>query len=176
MRTAELGIALERRLRFATPSLSLGFDQHDPGGLGNGVLPTIGIALPLPLFNQNGASVQLAQAQRDRARAELAQARIEVNAAIAEARRDFAVAQARAARSRQFVDGANRVASLSLLAYREGTAALAGVIEAQRTAREVLAQYIEDLAAARNAASRSQLLERTVGTAGGALPANRNHP
>jgi cobalt-zinc-cadmium efflux system outer membrane protein len=173
VRAAELAIARERRLRFGVPSFSVGFDQHDPGGQGNAILPTIGIALPLPLFNQNRGSVEVAQAARDRAQAELALTRIEVSAEIAEARRAFTVAQARAERSRQLVDGANRVASLSLLAYREGAAALSSVIESQRTAREALTQYIDALAAARNAASRSQLLERT---AGGAPPANRNHP
>ena len=177
VRAANLGIALERHRRFANPSLTVGFDTHDPGGQGNAILPTIGIALPLPLLNQNRASVQIAEAERDRASAELALARIEVNAAIAEARRAFTVAQARAARSRQLVDGANRVATLSLLAYREGAAALPSVLEAQRTAREALVQYIEDLTAARNAASRSQMLERTAGgTARGASPANRNNP
>jgi hypothetical protein len=35
---------------------------------------------------------------------------------------------------------------MSLVAYREGASTLAGVLEAQRNAREVVAQYITDLA------------------------------
>jgi len=37
---------------------------------------------------------------------------------------------------------------MSLQAYGEGAVALANVLEAQRNAREILARYIEDLAAA----------------------------
>jgi hypothetical protein len=85
-----------------------------------------------------------------------------VNAALARAHRAAAVAQERAARSQRLLEGANRVASLSLLAYREGAAALASVLEAQRTARETLAQYVEDVAAARNAAGLVRLLTLTA--------------
>ena len=35
---------------------------------------------------------------------------------------------------------------MSLTAYREGAATLANVLEARRSARDVLAQYIDDLA------------------------------
>jgi outer membrane protein TolC len=35
---------------------------------------------------------------------------------------------------------------MSLTAYREGAASLPNVLEAQRNARDVLAQYIQDLA------------------------------
>jgi outer membrane protein TolC len=37
---------------------------------------------------------------------------------------------------------------MALTAYREGASTLASVLEAQRTARDVLGQYIDDLAAA----------------------------
>lgn len=172
-RAADLGVERERRLRFAMPALTLGFDTHDPGGQGNAILPAIGIAMPLPLFNQNAGGVQAAQAQRDRAQAELAQTRIDVNAALAQARRTLAVATARATRSRALVDGANRVAALSLVAYREGAAPLSSVLEAQRTARETLAQYVNDVAAAYNAASLAELLARTATTVTAATGTNR---
>lgn len=172
VRAAELGVAFERRMRFGIPSLSLGFETHDPGGKGNAILPAIGIAVPLPLFNQNSAAVEAAQAQRDRFQAELALARIEVSAALAQAQRAWVVALQRAVRSGQLVAGANRVVALSLLAYREGAAALPSVLEAQRTSREALRQYVEDVAAARNAESLVHLLERT---ASGATNANRTN-
>ncbi|HYV96396.1 MAG TPA: TolC family protein [Gemmatimonadaceae bacterium] len=176
-RSAALGVTLARRRRYGVPSLTLGFDQHDPGGQGNGLLPAIGVAIPLPILNTNRASVEIAQAARDRADAELVLARLETNAAIAEARRDYATAQARSDRSRQLVDAANRAASLSLLAYREGATAISSALEAQRTAREALAQYIDDLAAARNAASRIRLLEQTAaGASANATPIRRNSP
>jgi hypothetical protein len=43
---------------------------------------------------------------------------------------------------------------MSLQAYREGAIPLANVLEAQRNAREIVARYIDDLAAA-DAAART---------------------
>jgi cobalt-zinc-cadmium efflux system outer membrane protein len=164
-RAADLSLALEQRRLFAAPSLSFGFESHDPSLNNSSVLPTIGISLPLPLFNQNGAAVMAAEAQRDRARAMLAAARIDVLSALSRARRAQSVAMARAARSERLVDGANRVATLSMLAYREGAAALPSVLEAQRTAREALQNYVDDVAAARNAAGLVRLLTITSNSA-----------
>jgi cobalt-zinc-cadmium efflux system outer membrane protein len=161
-RAAELGVLLGHRQRFGAPSLTFGFDQHDPGGQGNGILPMVGISVPLPILNRNEAAVQLAEAQRDRAQGELALARLESSAALARARRELASALVRATRSGQQVAVANRVAAMSLLAYREGAAALPSALEAQRTAREALTTYVNDLAAAHNAASLSRLLEQTA--------------
>jgi hypothetical protein len=53
---------------------------------------------------------------------------------------------ARTERDQRLVVSANRVAAMSLTAYREGAASLPNVLEAQRNARDVLAQYIQDLA------------------------------
>jgi cobalt-zinc-cadmium efflux system outer membrane protein len=164
-RSADLSLALEKRRVFAAPSLSLGFESHDPSLDNSSVLPTIGISLPLPLFNQNGAAVMAAEAQRDRARAMLAAARIEILSALARARRAQSVATDRAARSQKLVEGANLVATLSLLAYREGAAALPSVLQAQRTAREALQDYVDDVAAARTASGLVQLLSITSNSA-----------
>ncbi|MFI5309984.1 MAG: TolC family protein [Gemmatimonadales bacterium] len=161
-RAAELALTLERRRLFPAASLSIGYDQGDPSGATSGTLPTIGLALPLPLFNQNSAAVQLAQAQRDKARAELSLARIEVTQALARALRSSVVALQRASRSGRLLTAANQVATLSLLAYREGAQALPSVLEAQRTARESQAQYVEDMAAARNSAALVHLLTLTA--------------
>ena len=51
-------------------------------------------------------------------------------------------------RNRALVSSAERVATMSLTAYREGAATLANILEARRTARELLAQYVDDLSAA----------------------------
>ena len=161
-RSAELALTLERRRLFPTAALSIGYETKDPTGSETGTLPTIGLALPLPLFNQNSAAVQLAQAQRDRAQAELSLARIEVNEALSRALRASVVALQRSSRSGRLLDAANSVATLSLLAYREGAQALPSVLEAQRTAREAQAQYVEDVAAARNTAALVRLLTLTA--------------
>jgi len=57
-------------------------------------------------------------------------------------------------RSARLVASADRVAAMALQAYGEGAVALASVLEAQRNAREILARYIDDLAAA-DAAART---------------------
>jgi cobalt-zinc-cadmium efflux system outer membrane protein len=162
MRQADQALTLERRLVFGAPSLSIGWEQRDPTGAEPGTLPTVGIALPLPLFNQNRGTILLAQSQRDRAEAALTLARLEGAQQAARARRELALARDRLSRSERLVVAANRVAQLSLLAYREGASALASVLEAQRIARETLSQYVDDVAAARNAAGIVRLLTLTA--------------
>ena len=163
LRAADLEVQFERRRLLAAPSLSLGFESNNPGGQ-NGALPTIGIAFPLPIFNRNSALILAAQAAQSRSAALLAATRLEVNAAIAQARRASVVARARAERSARLVAGADNIAALSLLAYREGASTLLNVLEAQRTSRATLAQYIDDLASARNATGLVRLLSLTVAT------------
>ena len=68
--------------------------------------------------------------------------------AIARTDRERSIALANVARDQTLVASAGRVAALSLTAYREGAAPLATAIEAQRNSREILAQYIDHLAAA----------------------------
>jgi hypothetical protein len=57
---------------------------------------------------------------------------------------------------------AQRVATKSLIAYREGASALPAVLEARRTAREVLGQYIDDLAALLTVEAELRALTRTA--------------
>jgi cobalt-zinc-cadmium efflux system outer membrane protein len=144
--SAEAALSLERRNVFLAPSLTVGFDTHDPTQ--RGLLPAIGIAIPLPLFNFNGGQVAAAAAERDRARAELSLARRESAAAVSRARRDLAVSVAKVVRDRSLVGSADRVAAMSLTAYAEGAVALPSVLEAQRQARGALALLIDDLASA----------------------------
>ncbi|MDQ6611010.1 MAG: TolC family protein [Gemmatimonadota bacterium] len=153
---------IEQRRRIAAPSLSVGLEAFD--ATNKGLLPTIGIGLPLPLFNRNLANIQLAQAELLRARANLSLARLEQSTALAGAARDATAARARLARSTQLVASANRIAALSLIAYREGATPLATALDAQRSAREVLAQYLDDIATARIAESVLRLFSlSTVG-------------
>ena len=161
-RAAEFRVRQQQRTLFATPSLSVGFEAHDPTGVETGKLPTIGVAVSLPLFNQNRGAIMLAQADRARARAVLALVRLEGGAQLIRARRELTAARNRAARSERLRQSAERVSALSLLAFREGAAALPSVLEAQRTSREALSQYVADVAAARNAAGIVRLLTLTV--------------
>jgi len=160
LRSSERALALAHRSVFAAPSLQLGFDQDDPGGQ-RGLLPTVGLSLPLPLFNWNGGEVRQAAAARDRAQASLDLVRRETGAELARVRRGFTLALARLERDRRLLSSADRVAAMSLQAYAEGVVALPSVLEAQRNAREALARYIDDVAAANDAAAAVRLLTAT---------------
>jgi cobalt-zinc-cadmium efflux system outer membrane protein len=162
LRSADQSLTLQKRLVFGAASLSVGWESRDPTGAEPGTLPTVGIALPLPLFNQNSGAILQAQAVRDRADAALTLARQEGAQQAARARRELAVARQRLARSQQLVAAATAVAQLSVLGYREGALSLPNVLEAQRTARETLSQYVDDVAAVRNAAAIVHLLTLTV--------------
>ncbi len=148
LRSAQHALAFEHGNVFGAASLQIGFDQQAPVVDEPGLLPVIGIALPLPLFNRNGGAIATAAALRDQAVRRLEVARRESAAAIAQAQRERAAALARAARDRLLVQSADRVAAMSLTAYAEGAAALPSVLEAERHARETRAQFVNDTAAA----------------------------
>ncbi|HEV2751501.1 MAG TPA: TolC family protein [Gemmatimonadales bacterium] len=156
LRASERALTLAHRSLFPSPSLEAGFDKNDPGGQ-QGLLPTVGLSLTLPLFNQNGGDVAQARASRDRAQANLDLVRRETTAELARAHREQRAALARLARDRRLLASADRVAAMSLKAYAEGAVALPNVLEAQRNAREALGRYIDDVATANNAAAAVQL-------------------
>jgi len=157
LRSEERNLAFAHRSVLAAPSLQLGIEQGDPTGPG-GALPTIGLSLPLPLFNWNGGEVARARAARDRALATLDLARRQSAADLARAQRAVAAAQARLERDRRLLAGADRVAAMALRAYAEGAVPLANVLEAQRNAREALGRYIDDVAAANDAVAARRLV------------------
>ncbi|MEP6780879.1 MAG: TolC family protein [Gemmatimonadaceae bacterium] len=157
---ASYRVLVEQRRRIALPSLSVGFETVNSSP--SGILPTIGLALPFPLFNRNFASIQVAQAELARARANVAFVRLDQANALASAQRDATAARARLARSAGLVASANRVSALSLIAYREGATPLTSALDAQRSAREVLSQYVDDIATARIAESVLRLFSLTT--------------
>jgi len=157
VRAQERALTLVHRSLFA-PSFEVGVEAQDPSDPTRGLLPTFGIALPLPLFNRSGGEAAQAAAARDRARAELELVRRETAADLARAQRELAAARARVRRDQEILASADRVAAMSLQAYAEGAVALANVLEAHRNAREALGRYIDDLAAADAAAATLRLL------------------
>ena len=143
--SATLSSRFQRRAAWSLPSITFGFDYGDADQ--PGVLPTYGVGMAIPLFDRNRGPRAQAEAERTRAIAEANLARVEARNLIAHALRTREIEAARVARTRGLLASAERVASMSLTAYREGASTLANVLEARRTAREVLAQYIDDLAA-----------------------------
>lgn len=165
LRSASLAVSLQKRNLFSATSIAMGFETHDPTGDETGVLPVFGLSIPFPLFNRNGAHVAVARADEARAQAERDVAVLETQTEISRAERTRAIALANVARDQTLITSANRVAALSLTAYREGAAPLATAIEGQRNAREILAQYIDDLAAAWIATAALRVRTLGVGAA-----------
>src|SRR6266568_3404812 len=157
LRSSERALTLAHRSVLPAPSLQAGFDQGDPTGP-SGLLPLIGVSLSLPLFNRNGGEIAQATAARDRAQANLDLVGRESAAERSRAERGFTAALARLERNRRLLASADRVAAMSLQAYAEGAIPLANVLEAQRNAREALGRYIDDVAAANDAAASLRLL------------------
>jgi cobalt-zinc-cadmium efflux system outer membrane protein len=163
LRAAELALTRERRSVLALPSLSVGVEFGDPSE--PGLLPTIGVVLPLPLLNRNQGPIGEASAERDRALAELSVARLEARQRLVEGLREREALRVQVARDSDLVVRAQRVASRSLTAYREGASALPAVLEARRSAREVLGQYIDDLASLLKVNAELRALTQTVPSA-----------
>ena len=154
-------LSVAKRAAFATPSISLGVEGGDPTQ--PYPLPAATVIFPFPLFNQNGGQVATEAANVSRAQAELARARRESAAAIAAARRELAAAIVRAERDRGLLQSANRVAAMSLTAFAEGAQALPSVLEARKSARDALVQYVDDVGAAAAAAAAVRLFTSKVG-------------
>jgi outer membrane protein, heavy metal efflux system len=153
---ADEAVTAQRRSVWGSASLQLGVDYHDRTQ--SGYLPVLGLAIPLPLFNRNAGGVAAAQAQRDRARAELRLIDLESQRDIARVTEARAIALQRVARDRTLLASADRVAAMSLTAYREGAAPLGTVLQAQTNARDTLGQYILDVGTANAAAAALRLL------------------
>lgn len=160
LEAAEQAITLQKRVAFPLPALSIGFEQGDDTQ--PGILPLIGFVVPLPFFNRNQGPIAEATAERNRARVQLGAARLEARQRLVEGTREREVLLVKIARDRDLVVRADRVAARSLTAYREGALALPAVLEARRSAREVLGQYIDDLAALLTINTELRALTQTV--------------
>jgi outer membrane protein TolC len=143
---AQLAATFQRRVAWFGISITGGFDWGDPTN--PGLLPVIGLSVPVALLSRHRGQNLEAEATLEKTRAELALAQTEGAARIARSRRQQDIALAKVSRDRLLLASADRVASMSLTAYREGQSSLPNVLEAQRNARDVLGQYIDDLAAA----------------------------
>lgn len=165
LRSATLTSSVQRRSAWGFPGITFGFETGDPTGSEPGLLPTVGITIPLPFFNRNRGPIAEAEAARVRAAADLALTRVQAQVQVTRAQAAQLGAMARVTRDRLLVTSANRAATMSLTAYREGAAPLASVLEAQRAARDILGQYIDDVAAASIAAATLRVLTLTPSSA-----------
>jgi cobalt-zinc-cadmium efflux system outer membrane protein len=163
VRAAELAITRERRNVWSLPSITLGVEWGDEAfDPPSRKLPLAGVAIPLPIFNRNQGGIAQATAERDRALAELRSVRLAARQRLIEGLRQRELLRARISRDQEMVVRAERVAAKSLTAYREGASALPAVLEARRTARDVLGQYIDDVAALLTLQAELRVLSQTV--------------
>ena len=153
-----LEVRLARRRWWPVPSVTVGFDTHDPSGTGNTPLPMVGVSVPLPTFTRFGAGVQLAQAAEARARVDLAVLERETEGSFVQARQTLKSAEARLVALRGSLDASRRIAERALLAYREGAAALPYVLQVQRSVRDAMVQLIGAEATALSAAAQIRYL------------------
>jgi cobalt-zinc-cadmium efflux system outer membrane protein len=156
----EAAVRVARRGAWAAPQVSLGLEGGDP--VQPYLLPAAGVLVPIPLFNQNRGAAGVEAANLDRAKARLAAVRRESAAAIAASTRARDAAIARVRRDQTLLASATRVARLSLTAFAEGAEALPAVMEAERSARDALAQYIDDVTTAQADAAAVQLFTLTA--------------
>src|SRR4029077_9897457 len=97
LESATLSARLQHRSIWATPSISLGVEYHDPNGQ-TGILPTFGVGIGIPLFDRNRGPIAVAEAERARAAAELTLAQVQARNDIAHALRERENAMSRVAR------------------------------------------------------------------------------
>ena len=166
LQAATLTARVQRRNVLGSPGVTVGFETGDPTGAEPGILPTFGVAVPLPIFNRNRGPIAEAEAARARASAELTVAEQESGRQLGHTRSALVSAASRIARDRQLLQSADRVISMALAAYREGASPLASVLEAQRSARDVRTAFVDDAANALIAAATLRLLMITPASVG----------
>jgi len=140
-------VSLERTSLFPGPVLSGGLDWHDPTTGSNRKFPVLGLSLPIPLFDRSRGTIAAARAALQKLELQRNLARDETAEAVIAAERARAAAEIRIERSRELKEHARRVVQMTMRGYQEGAFPLTTVLEARRTARDALRQYVQDLGA-----------------------------
>ncbi|MEO6779164.1 MAG: TolC family protein, partial [Gemmatimonadaceae bacterium] len=84
---AQQTLLFQRRSVFGLPAIQLGVEGRDPTGSERGVLPTVGVVLPIPLFNRNAGAIAAARADVAKTQADLAIARLDASTMLSRAYR-----------------------------------------------------------------------------------------
>lgn len=134
---------------------------------------TLGVSVPLPLWNRNQGNIYAAKAQLGEAVQEVSRVQADLADRLAAALRDYAAARERAGQYRSTVlPLAKEAADISLVAYKGGQFESLQVLQAQRALAEANAEYVRTLGEAWRAASLlSGLLLLDVPAAGPGPPA-----
>jgi cobalt-zinc-cadmium efflux system outer membrane protein len=150
---ARFGALGARRARFGGFSVLTGVEFGDPSGSEPGILPIVGVSLPLPLWNRQRGQVALAEAAEASARASRDRLLLASAATVARTHRTYLVAMQQLDQDRDLLETASRLEAMAALAYREGEATLVEVLATQQQAREIRALHLQHLADAGVAAA-----------------------
>jgi cobalt-zinc-cadmium efflux system outer membrane protein len=147
----EAQAGVERAARVPDLTLTLGTQREDEPDLrepGRRQL-VFGVSLPLPLFDRNQGRLAAALRRTDKARDELAAARIDTAAELAAASTRYATARTEAARLRDdVIPQAGSAYDLTLRGFEAGKFAFLDVLDAQRTWFQVQSRHAGALLAA----------------------------
>lgn len=137
-------LAVGRR-RVPIPAITGGADWDSPDHPGRS-FSVIGLAIPLPLWNQGGSDRAAAQARAELAAAEAREARLEAVRSLADSRIRLEEAARRALFTRDsLIPGARAIRDRALVAYRVGESGVLPVLDALRGEREVVLNGVLEL-------------------------------
>jgi cobalt-zinc-cadmium efflux system outer membrane protein len=154
--TADAQVHLARSQRVPDLTVSAGARRLE---ISNDTAAVVSLSLPLPLFNNGGAAVDLARAQRQRADAQRRAALLDTDQAIASSRADVANAATTARNATGPARAAaQEAARIARIGYREGKFGQLDLLEAERTLAETRAAAIDALAAYHDAQARLERL------------------
>jgi cobalt-zinc-cadmium efflux system outer membrane protein len=138
-------VQVERVRRIPVPSILGGVQWGYPDNPGSSTI-VLGVALPLPLWQQQGANVALAKANAEQAASQVGEARLaaERDLATATIRVRQTAIRARVARD-SLLPAAVSLRTRSLTAYQAGETGVLPVLEAFRSEREIAAATVREL-------------------------------
>ena len=140
---AEAGVALARARRFNDPELSVMRERDVLGGREQ-TATSVGLSVQVPLWNQNRGDLARAQAETDKARAELAVVERDLAAQLKQSQAHLQHLIDQALHYREQVTApANRMYALTRRAFRAGEVNVLTLIDAHDTYFEARSRYVE---------------------------------
>jgi cobalt-zinc-cadmium efflux system outer membrane protein len=129
--------------RIPMPALQAGAEWGDPSQ--PGTLSTLGFAIPLPLWNQDGGAMSTAHARARQTAALAAEARLEAERLISGARIHLEESALRARLARDsLVPSAARIRGRAMRGYAAGETGILPALDALRSERQILLEAIQD--------------------------------
>ncbi len=152
-------LGLAKAARIPDVSMSVGISRFEEDGTHAG---TVGISLPLPLFDRNAGGISAAKHHSTRAEYEQRAARLRAAIDLVEAHSRIETARAEAMTIKaELLPGAQQAFDVAQTGYREGKYGYLEVLDTQRTLHEARTRYLDTLAAYHKAAAD---VERLTGT------------